>query len=57
MAFFKRLSSQPKEPAMKSIVYRGGVVTFVSQLSGGRSIQTLKAGRSARIILIQGLYG
>jgi hypothetical protein len=28
MAFFKRLSSQPKEPAMKSIVYRGGVVTF-----------------------------
>jgi hypothetical protein len=28
MAFFKKFSSPPREPEMKSIVYRGGVVTF-----------------------------
>jgi hypothetical protein len=28
MAFFKKRSSPPKEPAMKTIAYRGGIVTF-----------------------------
>jgi hypothetical protein len=28
MVFFKKFSTPPKDPAMKSIVYRGGVVTF-----------------------------
>src|ERR1035438_6693902 len=28
MAFLKRFTSSPDEPAMKTIVYRGGVVTF-----------------------------